>query len=214
MTASCPCSCSLPKPASDGCRPTESLSLMSRFGSCFKLGRSLAYSGSVKGTRVLSPSFPPSSCTTTSTRRSRSGAAARAVRARKPGTVGARARSEECLRKSRRFNMARFLANRCRRSPESAFGRRPDQGDGAASPGRLVTREPPQRDVQPFALGRGGCRAAEQLAIERQQVRPIPAPAVPAGQPKRVEWNRLDSILVLSLLVLLFGPPDPHAFDH
>ena len=41
----------------------------------------------------------------TSTRRSRSAVAARAARARKPGTVGARARSEALRRKSRRVCM-------------------------------------------------------------------------------------------------------------
>src|SRR5579884_2303728 len=51
------------------------------------------------------PSLPPSSWMTTRRRASRSGRAARAVRARKPGTVGARARRVEDFRKSRRDSM-------------------------------------------------------------------------------------------------------------
>src|SRR5262245_35234864 len=49
------------------------------------------------------PSLPPSSWTTTNARPSLSGLAARAVCARKPGRVGARARRLARFRKSRRL---------------------------------------------------------------------------------------------------------------
>src|SRR5262245_37108576 len=55
------------------------------------------------------PSLPPSSWTTTSTRPSRSAGIAWAVRARKAGMAGARAKREDVLRKPRRVSMEEDL---------------------------------------------------------------------------------------------------------
>ena len=109
-STSCPASSSLPKPWSDGCRPIWSFTLI-RLRSASR--SVLAIPGvALVGERddgvdaVVAAARVP---TTTSTRPSRRGAAARAVRARKPGTVGARAIREELLkaapRKSRRVDM-------------------------------------------------------------------------------------------------------------
>src|SRR5438105_943440 len=93
------------------------------------------------------PSLPPSSWRTTRMRPFLSGTAARAVRARNAGTVGARATSEARRRKSRRVNDMRMLLvgplglmgptglMGRKVSSQLRLGRCQDQHDGAA--GRL-----------------------------------------------------------------------------
>src|SRR5207248_1808893 len=104
----------------EGCRPSSPLTFLSWAVGSFRVGRSFAYSGSLKGTTVLRPSLPPVSSTTTRMVSLApllpAGPAARAVRPRKVGTVSPQptspAEARVDLRKSRRSVVTEGSSNR------------------------------------------------------------------------------------------------------
>src|SRR3954453_19715843 len=82
---------------------------------------------------VLIPSLPPSSWSTTSTRPSRSGPAASAVRERKPGTSGESESIAEFLSRVRRVGTMSAPLLFCRRELRLPIRRLTRSGDGAPS---------------------------------------------------------------------------------
>src|SRR5262245_29935783 len=106
------------RPVSAGCRPSSSLTFFSCATGSLSVGRRLAYSGSLNGTTVFSPSLPPVSSTTTrmvSLPPFFDGpAAASAVRRTNSGMLAPQATTPEACRKSRRVNME---ASSCRERP-------------------------------------------------------------------------------------------------
>ena len=159
-----------PRPASTGAGRSRALILISRFSGSRSALRYLAYPSSLKGTTVLMPSLPPSSWTTTRMRSSFSGPAACAVRARKPGSVGARAIRDESRRP--RARKSRRVVSTVRSPPRntSLVG---DVRDVADRDPRSVHRQVPR--------GRHGARdpgAAAAAGAARSDLRGLQATTV------------------------------------
>src|SRR5262245_38228415 len=138
------------------------------------------------------PSLPPVSWITTRTRLSRTGGAARAAGARKPGTDEPRASRADEFRKARREYM-RVLREGSRvmgppgRSGELGFRGGQDQDDGAASGVGRESRPRAEGADQQFLPGGSGNVAEQQFAQEGDGVFQVIPPAVPSGQPQRVQ---------------------------